>query len=78
MRQLLTLLCLSACAEFPSLEDTITQADRDAPYPTLSSIEPVLTQAQSATAASTQIEADLRSRVAALQARAARLRALDI
>lgn len=66
---LLTLLC--ACAEFPALEGTISDAARDAPYPELTPV-PLAPQA------SADEEDILRARIAALQARADRLRQIDI
>lgn len=73
----LVLLCLTACADFPVLDDTITDADRAAPYPELVNIAPILTQANSG-ASDTAAQNAMAARVAALQARAARLRRLDI
>lgn len=65
------LFFLSACAQFPALDDTISDAARNAPYPTL---EP-LPDAQTGVAIA---EPTLNARIAALQARAARLRQIDI
>ena len=68
---LLTTVLLSACATFPALEGTISEAARDAPYPRLSEVPvgPVVTG----------IEEDvLLTRIEALQERAERLRQLDI
>ena len=71
------LLFLSACADFPVLDDTITDADRAADFPELVNVGPILAQtgrARSDDAA----QAAFQSRLAALQARADRLRRLDI
>ena len=72
MRIVLPLILLSsACAPFPSLEGTISDAARQAPYPTLTEVpmEPGATGNQ---------DAALQARIDALQARAARLRQIDI
>ena len=72
MRYALPLIgLLAACTDFPQLEGTISDVARDAPYPTLSPLpasDPIHTTDDSA----------LRARVAALQARAERLRQIDI
>ncbi|MEL6682023.1 MAG: hypothetical protein AAFQ09_05190 [Pseudomonadota bacterium] len=65
------ILVLPCCTEFPALDDTISDAARDAPYPDLQPL-PTLAPAQSAPGAS------LEARIAALQARADRLRQIDI
>ena len=67
---ILTLL-LSACATFPQLDSTITQEARDAPFPALTPvpIAPVATGDE---------QAALQARIAALQAKAARIRQIDI
>ena len=65
------LLCLGACAQFPALDGTISDAARAAPYPQLTPIpdfDETPVQADPATDA----------RIAALQARAAALRRTDI
>lgn len=62
---------LSACAAFPQLDETITQTARDAPYPALTAIPlaPPVTGDE---------QAILQARIAALQAKAARIRRIDI
>ena len=72
MRILLILfLILTACTRFPELEGTISDAAREAPYPTLTEI-PVAPPV-------TGFEKEaLQQRIAALQARAARIRRIDI
>ena len=70
---LLSLIGLAACADVPALEDRIDAAARDAPYPALINIDPLLAQASTATPA-LAIEQDVTARAAALRARANRLR----
>ncbi len=41
-RALACLLCLAACARPPALDDTVTEADRSAPYPKLVPLEDIL------------------------------------
>ncbi|KQI71074.1 hypothetical protein AN191_15270 [Loktanella sp. 5RATIMAR09] len=67
----LPFLLISACATFPALDGTISDAARQAPYPTL-------TQLPSLPPVSGSENADLQARIAALQARAAQLRQIDI
>ena len=71
------LLFLSACADFPVLDDTITDADRAANFPELINVSPLLAQSQSTQSHDTANSA-FASRLAALKARAERLRRLDI
>lgn len=68
---ILLLVSLCACADFPELEGTISDAARQAPYPRLTAfpVGPVATGAE---------EDALRDRIAALQARAAIIRQIDI
>jgi len=68
---LLLPLLVSACASFPALEGTISDAARQAPYPTLTALPP-------APASTVGMDAALEARIAALQARAARIRQIDI
>ena len=65
------LLMLSACATFPALEGTISDAARQAPYPKLTPLPPT-------PALRDEDEAALLARIDALQARAARIRQIDI
>jgi len=74
----LALICLTACTDFPVLDDTLSDADRAAPFPELTNIAPLLAQANRGTQASAQDDANMRARINALQARAARLRRLTI
>lgn len=72
MRILLPLiLLLSACATFPELDGTISDAARQAPYPTLTAIP---TQR----ASGRNQDAAMQARIDALQARAARIRQIDM
>lgn len=64
-------LCLSACAQFPALDGTISDAARAAPYPQLTPIPDF-------DAAPVQADPAMDARIAALQARAASLRRTDI
>lgn len=68
---LLPCLALCACTSFPALEGTISDAARDAPYPTLTAV-PMAPPVSGADADA------LQARIAALNARAARLRQIDI
>jgi len=65
------LLALPACASFPQLDERISDAARDAPYPTLSQIP-------AAPPSGDAEQAALQARIDSLQARAARLRQIDI
>ncbi len=72
MRMCLVLtLCLAACADFPALDGTISDAARDAPYPKLQALP-------DANIGLPVADVTLNDRIAALRARAARLRKLDI
>lgn len=65
------LFAVSACTSFPALDGSISEAARQAPYPTLTEIPTV-------PASAVTDDSDLQARVAALQARAMRLRQIDI
>ena len=69
---LLLLPLLAACATFPALDGTISDAARNAPYPTLTPVPPLPGATVDAA------DAAMAARIAALQARAARLRGMDI
>lgn len=71
MRVLPVLICLAACAQFPALEGTISDAARDAPYPRLTPLPDMPPSGDTDTAA-------IEARIAALQARATVLRETDI
>ena len=68
---LLLPLLVSACATFPTLEDSISPAAEDAPYPVLTPLPAIPT-------AQTPAQTALQARIDALQARAARLRRINI
>lgn len=70
---LLLTLALSACTQFPELKDTTSPEIRRAAYPDLVPAEQLTAQVQSARITD-QTTAGLSARVAALRARAARLR----
>lgn len=65
---------LTACAQVPQLDGTIDAAARDAPFPTLTPIGPILAQAQATSQVSAADVGDISARIAALQSRAAILR----
>tara|TARA_R110002051_G_scaffold63765_4_gene116042 strand:- start:4268 stop:4576 length:309 start_codon:yes stop_codon:yes gene_type:complete len=74
---LIALASLGACAEFPQLESTIDAAARNAPYPVLQPLGPLLAQAdaqQSKAPLTAASVAAFETRLASLQARANRLR----
>ncbi|WP_090207435.1 hypothetical protein [Yoonia litorea] len=71
MRPILVIALLTACTPFPELAGTISPEARDAPYPTLTPLPDLSIAAPDETDA-------LQARVAALQARAARIRQIDI
>jgi len=73
----LAFITLTACADFPVLDGTLTDADRAARYPELVNIAPILAQARGAQNSDAD-EAAFQARLAALKARAERLRRLDI
>lgn len=64
------LLILAACADIPALDGTVTEAARNAPYPRLAPLEdqpaPIIAEMDG-----------MDDRLAALQRRAAALRAID-
>ncbi|UWR23523.1 hypothetical protein [Sulfitobacter sp. S190] len=65
---------LPACTQFPALDQTVTPALENADYATLVPLDPVLAQARTPGRAPEAINARLDGRIAALNARAARLR----
>ena len=74
MALLASLVLTGACTQFPALDRTITPELENADYATLVPLGPVLSAAQSTTVEPMQANAAIDSRVAALKARAARLR----
>tara|TARA_R110002094_G_scaffold47079_1_gene58731 strand:+ start:260 stop:568 length:309 start_codon:yes stop_codon:yes gene_type:complete len=73
----IALASLGACAEFPQLDGAIDAAARNAPYPVLQPLGPLLAQAraQQSTGQSTPARiAAFETRLVSLQSRATRLR----
>lgn len=68
------LLVLGACAEFPSLDNRISTTARDAPYPRLTNIDPLLAQASIPVPATNAVAQDVNARIARLTQRANALR----
>lgn len=68
------LASLSACAEFPELDSTITPAQANAPFPELVPLASLVARADTNNSASANVEAAITPRLADLRARAARLR----
>ncbi|KEJ89269.1 hypothetical protein [Sulfitobacter donghicola] len=65
---------LGACTQFPALDHTISPELANADYPELVPLQPVLAAAQNSRVEPVQAGAAIDGRVAALKARAARLR----
>ncbi|MCC7321502.1 MAG: hypothetical protein IT542_11070 [Rubellimicrobium sp.] len=68
---LILALLTAACTQFPELDARLTAADRSAPYPALVPLGPLIAAAGADDRAALP---DLAARIAALRARAARLR----
>ncbi|MFG5383284.1 hypothetical protein [Yoonia sp. R2-816] len=73
MRLIILPLLLSACASFPELDGTISDTARQAPYPRLAPLPDTIDRAMDS-----NVETELAARIAALNARAERLRRIDI
>ena len=73
MRLILLPLLLSACATFPALDGTISDAARLAPYPRLTPLPDTMEPVPSG-----EMDAVMAARIAALNARAERLRRTEI
>ncbi|WP_281983330.1 hypothetical protein [Thalassorhabdomicrobium marinisediminis] len=67
-------LTLAACAEFPALEGRVSPAVANAPPPELVPLGPLLARADAAERGAATVPAALSGRIAALRARADRLR----
>ncbi|MEO0391219.1 MAG: hypothetical protein AAF218_09810 [Pseudomonadota bacterium] len=67
-------MALMACTQFPDLDAAVTDASRNADYPALIPIEPVLAQVPTQRVEPSVLQQTQDSRVAALKARADRLR----
>lgn len=70
----LFLITIAACTEFPALDGTIPPRDANAPFPALVPLAPLVAQANAADRRAADVETALTPRLAALRARAARLR----
>lgn len=70
----LCLIGLCGCASFPVLDDRLDAAARDAPYPTLLPLDPLIAQANAAPAGASPGNASMNDRIANLSRRAESLR----
>lgn len=71
---LLTVLLLCAgCAQFPDLDNALSEDAKNQPYPTLKPLAPLLEEAANSALPRPQTQANLTSRVTGLRARAAGL-----
>lgn len=68
------LLLLAGCAPFPDLDGSIPDAARNADFPELRPVEPILARAAVRSPDTDKAQGLLEARVAALNARADRLR----
>ena len=71
---LLLITFLTACTQFPELDDAVSSRAQDASYPELVPVNGLLARAEPQNATPDQTVASLNARVAALRARASRLR----
>jgi len=67
-------LAVSACAQFPALDGVVPPDVANAPYPDLVPLAPVVARAATSESNAAFAQEDITSRLAALRARAARLR----
>lgn len=65
---------LAGCVQFPEIDDATNQVARDAEYPTLIPLDPVLENITAAQLDTSDTQEQLESRAAGLNARAAALR----
>ncbi len=70
----LALCALTACTQFPELDQTVSPDLENADFPALIPLDPILAGTRTATRDNTQTQAALEARVANLRARAARIR----
>lgn len=70
---LLLALTLTGCTQFPELDATIPAGVKDAPFPALVPLPPLLAQNSAVTADPVATTQGLQARVASLRARAQRL-----
>jgi len=68
------MLGLAACADVPALDDRISDAARNAAYPALIDVNPLIAQASAVPPSNTALVGDVAARIAQLNARANRLR----
>ncbi|MEM8577115.1 MAG: hypothetical protein AAGF60_04635 [Pseudomonadota bacterium] len=73
-RALLLALALTACTQFPELDQVTSGAAQDADFPALVPVGPLLAQTARPGAAPEILRGSVEARAAALRARAARLR----
>ena len=71
---LIMFCALTACAQFPELDRTVSPEVEAADFPALVPLEPILASTSTAVHSNQQTQAVLEARVANLRARAARLR----
>lgn len=71
---LLICLALTGCTQFPELDAVVSASAKSAAYPRLQPLDGVLAQANASTTDATAVRGSLAARVAALRARAARMR----
>jgi hypothetical protein len=71
---LLAVAALAACTQFPELEGTVRPELRDAPYPALVPLEPILASVPPATVDPVEVADGLEARRAALRNRANAIR----
>ncbi|MEL6295271.1 MAG: hypothetical protein AAFR10_13510 [Pseudomonadota bacterium] len=71
---LVILAAISACTQFPELDDAVSEQAQAAPYPALVDLGPLVTEARASRTDPAEVETSVDARVAALRARAARLR----
>ncbi|QDC10227.1 hypothetical protein FHY55_13645 [Oceanicola sp. D3] len=71
---LLLCLALAGCTQFPELDAVVSASAKSAAYPRLQPLDSVLARANSSTNDPDAVRGNLAARVAALRARAARMR----
>ncbi|MEL6419257.1 MAG: hypothetical protein AAFV87_04650 [Pseudomonadota bacterium] len=71
---LVILAAISACTQFPELDDAVSEQAQAAPYPALVDLGPLVTEVRAGRTDPAEVETSVDARVAALRARAARLR----
>ncbi|WP_244867527.1 hypothetical protein [Vannielia litorea] len=71
---LLLFLALAGCTQFPELDAVVSSSAKSAAYPRLQPLDSVLARANASTTDPQAVRGNLAARVAALRARAARMR----